>query len=532
MLYVTEPISIILFKGPKCASCKPVEKHLKRIVETSQGGASLKTIDTEEHAEIASKRYHVYQVPHVLYNDEVILTATQAAGMFSSFGGEDQGMFSSEQYDLFNYLFNKLIEAGVKASEADRDRWRKLSIITVSERLLNVDELESIIRPSIGDYVHLGHLQSIVTSLIAINPVAKGYLFRAGQLAGKFGAAQSWLHSYNRNIMSEHRMKNRFDEMLKGFRILYGPNPMGLNVASDLSIERMSDYHAKLHINGSAHAVENKDIGQDVCGFLAGEIAGLIEVTLGEKAAVKETKCWGLGDDTCEFDIIVGEESDYYELSKIDTKEFFTETDRLRFELSISQISTNMYDSLLNKRWLRPAIGDFIHISVLQHILTSLKFSDPFNSTLISYAGQHYGQILEDIGSIGRIIERRGIEAELLGAMEFTQACQVLGHYFNSPGILSSKIHADVVVDIIDDESAMFRVYESAATSGIDLTTVDLSALFPGVEEPPKVSFLDDFLSGYINGRLDLLVEEDVVVREVKCQASGARYCEFLAELD
>ena len=84
---MTEPISIILFKGPKCASCKPVEKHLKRIVETSQGGASLKTIDTEEHSEIASKRYHVYQVPHVLYNDEVILSATQAAGMFSSFGG-------------------------------------------------------------------------------------------------------------------------------------------------------------------------------------------------------------------------------------------------------------------------------------------------------------------------------------------------------------------------------------------------------------------------------------------------------------
>ncbi|MHA1940907.1 MAG: V4R domain-containing protein [Candidatus Hodarchaeales archaeon] len=530
---MAEPISIILFKGPKCAICKPVERHLKRIVETSQGGASLKTIDTDEHADIALKRYYVSQVPHVLYNDEVILTATQAASMFSTFGGgEDSSLFSADQYDLFNYLFNKLIEAGVKASEADQDRWRKLSIISVSERLLNVDALDTIIRPSIGDYVHIGHLQAIVASLISINPIAKGYLFRAGELAGKFGAAQSWLHTYNRNIMDEHRMKKRFNEMLKGFKILYGPNPMALNVASDLSIERLSDYHAKLHVTGSAHAVENSDIGQDVCGFLAGEIAGLIEVTLGEKAAVTETKCWGLGEQSCEFDIVLGETSDHYALSNLESKKFFNETDRLRFELSIADISRNMYQSLLNKKWMRPAIGDFIHISVLQHILTSLKFSDPFNSTLLSYAGQHYGQILEDVGSISRIINRRGLSAKLLGAMEFDQACEVLGYYFNSPPNLASKIHADVIVDMIDDESARFKVYESAATSGINLSTVDLSALFPGVEEPPKVSLLDDFLSGYINGRLDLLIEEDVIVREEVCQANGHTCCEFIAELD
>ena len=529
---MTEPISIILFKGPKCAVCKPVEKHLKRIVETSQGGATLRIIDTDTHPEI-SNTYNVYQVPHILYNADVILTATQAASMFSSIDMTDTAnMFSAEQYDLFNYLFNKLIEAGVKASEADRDRWRKLSIITVSERLLNFDELETVTRPSIGDYVHIGHLQAIVTSLLSINPISKGYLFRAGELAGKFGAAQSWLHRYIRNIMKVHRMKSRFNEMLKGFKILYGPNPMASNVASDISIERVSDYHAKLQINGSAHAVENSDIGQDVCGFLAGEIAGLIEVTLGEKAAVVETKCWGLGDNFCEFDIRVGETSDYYDPTKMEAREFFSETDRLRFELSISDISRHMYDSLLNKKWMRPAIGDFIHISVLQHILTSLKFSDPFNSTLLAYAGQNYGQILEDVGSISRIINRHELDAKLFGAIEFPQACEVLGRYFNSPGISASKIHADVVVKIIDDESAIFKVWESAATSGINLSTVDMTALFPSTESPPQMSYLDDFLGGFINGRLNLLIEEEVIVKEVKCQANGNPCCEFLAELD
>ncbi|MHA1330801.1 MAG: V4R domain-containing protein, partial [Candidatus Hodarchaeales archaeon] len=403
-----------------------------------------------------------------------------------------------------------------------------LSIITVSERLLNVEELETVTRPSIGDYVHIGHLQSIVTSLLAINPAAKAYLFRSGELAGKFGAAQSWIHRYNPKIMSTLRMKERFKEILKGLKVLYGPNELAANVASDITFEQKSDYHAVLSVYGSAHAVLNSDIGQDVCGFLAGEIAGLMEVTLGEKAAVVETKCWGLGHDHCEFDIRLGEESDHYSPRKIEPKEFFSESDRLRFELSLANISRHMFDSILNRRIMRPGTGDVIHISVLQHILTSLKFSDPFNSTLLAYAGQHYGQILEDVGSISRIMNRRNLRYPF--PMEFTQACEVLEYYLNS--LIRSGIHADVTVEIVDDETALFRVWESAATSGIDLSTVDLTALFPGVEKPPKVTTLDDFMAGFINGRLDLLVEEEVTVREVKCQASGYSCCEFLAELD
>jgi predicted hydrocarbon binding protein len=524
---MTEPVNIILFKGNECAPCKPVERHLKRIVETSQGGARLTTIVTDEHPEISSK-YGVFNVPHVLYNNEVCLTAQQAASMFSSFGVEESSMFSPSSQDLFNYLFNKLIEAGVKASEADRDRWTKLSIITVSERLLNVEELEDVTRPSIGDYVHIGHLQSIVTSLLAINPTAKSHLFHSGSLAGKFGAAQSWIHKYNPNIMSTPRLKSRFKELLKGLRILYGPNQRASNVASDLEFIHIGDYHAQLQVHGSAHAVMNSDIGQDVCAFLAGEIAGLLEVTLGETAAVVETKCCGLGHNYCEFDIQLGEESDHYDVSSIKQKEFFSSTDRLRFELSLSNISRNMYHSVLKRRLMRPGIGDFIHISTLQHILTSLKFADPFNSTLLAYAGQHYGQILEDVGIINRIMHRRNIHYG--SPMEFTEACEVLGYYFskmNNTGILD-----EVTVEILDDESAIFQMWESAATSGIDLSTVDLSALFPGVEKPPKITTLDDFMAGFINGRFDLLVEDEITVREQKCQASGHECCEFLAELD
>jgi predicted hydrocarbon binding protein len=489
-------VNIILFKGPHCATCKPVERHLKRIVETSKGGATMTTIDTEEHSHISIK-YGVHGVPHVLYNDEVILTAQQASGMLSNIGFGDTSIFSSDQYDLFNYLFNKLIEAGVRASEADRDRWRKLSIIIVSERLLDIEDNKTVTRPSVGDYVHIGHLQSIVTSLLAINPSAKGYLYRAGEMAGKFGAAQSWLGRYNPKIMSTNRMKSRFKEMLKGFKVLYGQNPMASKVASELTFTQVSDNHAILKIKGSAHAVSTpdggvSDIGQDVCGFLAGEIAGLLEVTLGEKASVVETKCWGLGYDHCEL-------------------------------------------ILRGVPYIRQDIGDYIHISVLQHILTSLKFSDPFNSTLLAYAGMTAGQMLEDATVIDRILRRRKNKKDMIKysyPMEFPRACEVLGYYLNEPIRINGRIHATVTVDILDDEQAVFKVWESAATSGIDLSTVDLSALFPGIEKPPAINTLDDFMAGFINGRLDLLVEDDVIVRETKCQANGYPSCEFVAELD
>ncbi|MFX0171179.1 MAG: V4R domain-containing protein [Candidatus Hodarchaeota archaeon] len=533
-------VNIILFKGPHCATCKPVERHLKRIVETSKGGATMKTIDTEEHSDIAIK-YGVHGVPHVLYNDEIILTAQQASGMLSNIGFGDTSIFSSDQYDLFNYLFNKLIEAGVRASEADRDRWRKLSIITVSERLLDIEDSKIVTRPSVGDYVHIGHLQSIVTSLLAINPSAKGYLYRAGEMAGKFGAAQSWLGRYNPKIMTANRMKTRFKEMLKGFEVLYGQNPMASKVASKLSFRQVSDNHAILNIKGSAHAVSTpdggvSDIGQDVCGFLAGEIAGLLEVTLGEKASVVETKCWGLGNDHCEFDIILGETSDHYTKSMIESKEFFSQSDRIRFELTLANISQNMFRSILRGvPYIRQDIGDYIHISVLQHILTSLKFSDPFNSTLLAYAGMTAGQMLEDGSIIDRILRRRKNKEDMKNysyPMEFPRACEVLGYYFNEPIRIFGRIHATVTVDIIDEEEAFFKVWESAATSGIDLSTVDLSALFPGIEKPPAINTLDDFMAGFINGRLDLLVEDDVIVRETKCQANGYPSCEFVAELD
>ena len=49
------------------------------------------------------------------------------------------------------------------------------------------------------------------------------------------------------------------------------------------------------------------DIGKAVCHFEGGLVSGVLEAFLGagKKAAVEETKCWALGDRTCEFEVRV-----------------------------------------------------------------------------------------------------------------------------------------------------------------------------------------------------------------------------------
>jgi predicted hydrocarbon binding protein len=49
------------------------------------------------------------------------------------------------------------------------------------------------------------------------------------------------------------------------------------------------------------------NIGRAVCHFEGGLIAGFLENLWNKKVLAREIKCWGLGYDVCEFEIIVRE---------------------------------------------------------------------------------------------------------------------------------------------------------------------------------------------------------------------------------
>lgn len=52
-----------------------------------------------------------------------------------------------------------------------------------------------------------------------------------------------------------------------------------------------------------------KNLGEAVCSFETGLLAGALEVMRRQPVAVFETKCWGLGDEVCRFEAKIGAEA-------------------------------------------------------------------------------------------------------------------------------------------------------------------------------------------------------------------------------
>ena len=294
MAQATSPVSIVVFKSVDCQPCKVVLRHLTRMVDSAPGTASLTIVDTDKHSSIA-EQYNVRNVPHVLFNGEEVLSAKQAAGMLSqthmsgqsvidgSFGGMmgsgegTMGMsfgFGGEQQDLFNHLFNQLIEAGIE--NFDLETWRKYSMMTISQKSISFGE-ESVIRQSVGDYVHIGVLQALMTSIIAIHPASRRYLAEAGNANGRYGPLQFHIMNCNPKIMETFSVRPKFREILTGIqRFSRDTQTYPIYLSGRIRTRKLSPLRAALIVPESAYAAGNT-IGEKVCYMYAGEIQGLLE---------------------------------------------------------------------------------------------------------------------------------------------------------------------------------------------------------------------------------------------------------------
>lgn len=574
-------VNVIIFTSPECATCKPVLKHLKRIVSLVEPGTVVLTrIDTSENPSLAAQ-FNVRQVPYVYYNDKLVLTPQQAASFvafestyssqlfgnaggtedlfsyknnitagtqnFGDFMGSESGSgveipFLQSQNDLFNHLFNQLIEAVAEAEEEGQRQWHKLSLLSIIERSIQAESKTAgnvPIRPTIGDYVHVGVLQAVVASILSINPRSRQYMYEAGKLSGRFGTAQSWLRRQYPELDGSAGYKELVTSFLKGLDAYYGPKREGSDLVSAKIRYRFEKRNKlRLMVTESAYAVGLPPLGEPLCYHLAGEISGLSEIILGKTAKVIETKCWGLGHGFCEFEIYLDSEENEaiqmpWEKEKPDEEPMFGLDDRLKFELAISSITKNKYLSVLYKKALRPSSGDYVHISVLQRALNGIKFSEALNSALLFYAGVDYGHMLGDGGNSLQIIqERHHIKKRI--PVEFEDAVKMLLLNLNSPTVLLEREHGDVVLEQMDDESAILRIYECSSASGVDLTSITPVTFNKGATRESSVQPkpICDFTAGMLKGRLDLFCEDEVEVKEISCHSMGKPYCEFQIILD
>ncbi len=175
-----------------------------------------------------------------------------------------------------------------------------------------------------------------------------------------------------------------------------------------------------------------------------------------------------------------------------------------------------MYRSTLFNVVLRPGLGDYVHVSVLQTALNGIKFADPFYSSLLYYAGLNYGKVSLNLGF-------QGIPDD---PPEFEEGCQMIEEYFNDPTTILTRKQGKVKLRIIDEETASIRIYDCATASGISTYFTDTETL------------LCDFTAGFIDGRLTELLQENVRVEETVCHGStapdheGDKFCEFKIILD
>ncbi len=553
-------VNIVLFKGTHCAACKVVEPILRQIIASSRGSATLTLIDTDEEQELTQK-YNISTIPVVYYNDELVLTAEQASELISgefntmTSGGQMQfsggpmdlsggvfepqtmtpstsspllsdnlsgDMFSTGQSGLFNHLFNQLITSSVDSNAETLERRQKFNMLAISQKTMTLEAIQHITRPALGDYVHIGILQSIVTSILAINPRSSEFLYRVGRDMGRFGNVQFRFLRHYPQIFEHVDTSTKFRDILEGLQELYSANSLGLPlyIASRSLVQPITDTKAKLTVYDSAFCAQMSPIGQPVCYLIAGEISGLIETTLGEQVSVVETRCFGLGDPYCEFSIELDKPRDF---SFISERPFLTKTEKEKFQRCLDTISKNMYSSSLIRNILRPGVSDHVHISVLQQTLNGIKFSDPFFSTLLFYAGLHYGKHGADFIIVERIVKEEG---DLPLPMEFDDALRILKNFFNDPATILTRWQGIAELEIVDEETALLNINESAISSGLNMKGSDF------VLDVDIETTLCDFTAGFIQGRLSRICDEKLKVSETTCISIGSKYCQFKIELD
>ena len=145
---------------------------------------------------------------------------------------------------------------------------------------LTLKEINKPIRPKIGGDISVVPWRII--RLIAINK----YMGRA---------ADETAYIFGKEIGKALPVKTP-KEFLKIVKDLKIGNP---------KIVDQSDKQIVIDVFECATCSGIPNIGKAVCQFEAGVIGGALEKILRKKTNVLETKCWGLGDKVCRFEVII-----------------------------------------------------------------------------------------------------------------------------------------------------------------------------------------------------------------------------------
>ncbi|MCF2144416.1 MAG: V4R domain-containing protein [Candidatus Heimdallarchaeota archaeon] len=487
---INVPIRMLVFTSPDCYACPNVERIVHKLVGTYYSDmCHISTVNVLENPKIAEK-YHVMHLPTVMIDDEIVL----------------QGLVTES--DIRDLLWQRV--TGSIMSRVKTFDTRKETLLTISKNSFDSIMNEEFIRPNIGDYIHVGVMQQMMVSLIALDSLVPHLLYQAGRDVGLYGVGTYLMITLNPDIGTEFRAKERFEEVIKGLVKYFSDNEsinIPMKLAESAEIIKIENDLAILRIYGLASACGAPFVGEPLCHFSAGEMAGLIEALTGRNAVVHETKCIGTGHEFCEFEIQVSDERITRNIAEYQ-EQYVIEDRNQHFQGILHDISTRLHESFISPKdvFNRGNIGNEVHFTKLQQAIVNLKMTDPFSGSLLYAAGMQLG-----IFGPGRDILQRYLEDENYSwPLNLKQALYVLNKFFHFGMIQAAKERADVAI-IEDGDELKIRVFECAMSSGAKNSGTTFC----------------DFMAGYLAGRIQILTSRDCVVTETKCHGLGDKYCEF-----
>ena len=486
----SQPLRLLMFTSKTCKFCPEIERIVRKFVGSNIGAkVNLTTVDVDLTPDIA-ERYKVHLLPTVIMGNEPIIA----------------GYMSEE--DIRDRLWSKIFQTALTRDNSFEKH--KETIFVLLKNVIGSITRKQLIRPTIGDYTHLGALQIVNMSVLALDKIAALLLYDAGRMQGLLGLGQMMISSVNPEIFKQIKISTRFKEVITGIvTLLSDAETFPMFIAEGAEVKEISENTALIRVFGSAFAVSSPTIGEPLCWSLAGEISGWAQSILGKFVKTTEISCWGLGQNFCEFFIELCENEKAALVTVESTKgKVELQERRTTFQHTLLEMAENYQESLFFKKRLRSKYGDFIHISIVQNALMSLKLMDPFLGIILYSAGSTYGLSGPGKDIIQKLISQNNIEQP----MGLKDALNLIVGELQHPTTLLSRQHSFIFSNVDEDEEAgVITIYENVYAAGAG----NVSEHFC------------DFTAGFINGRLQLLLIDEIIVKEIACHGSGDFYCKF-----
>ena len=483
-------LRLLMFTSKDCKFCPEIERIVRKFIGGNIGAkVNITTIDVDLSPDIA-ERYKIHLLPTVVMGNEAIIA----------------GYMSEE--DIRDRLWSKIFQTALNRDNSFEKH--KETIFNLLPLLVDSINRKKLIRPTIGDYTHLGALQIVNMSLLALDKLAAIVLYDAGKMQGLLGLGQMMVSTMNPEIHKQIIVSSRFKETIMGIvKLLSDTDHYPLFIAEEAKIIEVSDSTAVSRVYGSGFAVGSPNIGEPLCWSLAGEIAGWVQCILGKNVKTTELSCWGLGKNHCDFfiELVENESAALITVESSKGKGELQER-RTTFQHTLLEMAENYQESLFFKKRLRSKYGDFIHISVLQNALMSMKLMDPFLGMILYSAGSTFGLSGPGKDIIQNLISEKNIQQPI----NLKTALELISDELKHPTTLLSRQHSFVTFSTDEDsERGEITIFENVYAAGAG-----------NVDE-----HFCDFTAGYINGRLQLLLTDEFAVREIACHGSGDSVCKF-----